>query len=250
MSNADAVLPTLPYHGHRWPGAPATVPPQHTLHLWFANPTDPVNLARWEACLTQAERERADRCHRESDRRRQVSARGLLRHLLGQMFACAPQGIELLQGPHGKPLLGPVDAQRVPALHFNVSHAADGVLVGIGCGGEVGVDLEFPHPLPASDAIAQRLFGPSERSAWQAASALERQDLFFRIWTIREAYLKASGVGLSEGRARDIAIGAAAATGPVGDATAHLFRGPGDALLAAVTPAAWQVHRWEIPPGG
>ena len=121
--------------------------------------------------------------------------RGALRSLLARYVGACPSQLELGYAPQGKPLLLGHD------LPFNVAHSHGLALVAIAPGRPVGVDLERVRDLPAATAIAERFFSPAERARLAAAPPVLRMAQFLRLWTRKEAYLKATGGGLGWGRA-------------------------------------------------
>jgi 4'-phosphopantetheinyl transferase len=143
-----------------------------------------------ESILSGSERARAAALRGEPLRRRYVASHAALRRLLAAIVGGSPEALRLAAGPNGKPVLpgGP---------HFSLSHAGDVGLVAIDPVREVGVDVEPVRPVPEADEIAARWFAPEERSALRAAGA-DGGAAFARIWTRREAWLKALGVGLDE----------------------------------------------------
>jgi 4'-phosphopantetheinyl transferase len=154
-----------------------------------------AELAPLERCLSVDERERAARFVFERDARRFSAARGILRHLLGGYLGCAPEQVRFAYGEQGKPALAASGAGL--DLHFNVSHSRQLALLGFALEREIGVDIEGHRELPDAEAIAERFFSPAERSALRAAAPAARRAAFFRIWTRKEAYIKALGEGLS-----------------------------------------------------
>ena len=92
-------------------------------------------------------------------------------------------------GKLGKPSL----AER-PDLHFNLSHA-EGVTACIVSDSECGIDCECVRPCRMR--VAKRAFSPQENARLENAEGEERDMLFFRIWTLKEAYVKALGTGIS-----------------------------------------------------
>jgi 4'-phosphopantetheinyl transferase len=118
-----------------------------------------------------------------------VAARAGLRQVLAGYGASAPEALTFTTGAHGKPALpgGP---------GFSLAHCEDLALCAVAPGREVGVDLERVRVVPEAEAIIGRWFGEGERQAWAAAGRSERA--FIRLWTRREAFLKALGVGFGE----------------------------------------------------
>jgi 4'-phosphopantetheinyl transferase len=171
--------------------APRLFPGQ--VHVWTASLQSAGEA--WidlDAELAVDERARADRFRTEQLRRRFVVGRALLRRLLA---AYAPAGSAALQigyGSNDKPYL--VDA---PDLRFNVSHADDAALYAIAPGRDVGIDIEATTREVDVVGVARQAFSPDERAALAALAPAERRSAFFRIWTRKEAYVKARGAGLS-----------------------------------------------------
>jgi 4'-phosphopantetheinyl transferase len=151
----------------------------------------PTELA---AVLAPDERARADRFCRDEDRARFVVARALLRLILGLHMGADPASLAFRTGPHGKPALaGPAGG----TLRFNVAHAGGLALCALAPGREVGVDLEPVRPVDDADALLRRLAAPAEAAAYAALPPAARRSAFFRWWTRKEAFLKATGEGLS-----------------------------------------------------
>jgi 4'-phosphopantetheinyl transferase len=158
--------------------------------------------------LSDDERGRAERYAFEEPRRRFVVCRTTVRAILGAYLGEAPHAVALCRGPHGKPR---VDAsfRAGPPVHFNVSHSGDLALLAVCAEREVGIDLEGVRPLDGMDEIVERHFTPAERLALGRVPPVARLSAFYRYWTLKEAYLKACGVGL-EGEPAQIDVTRAA----------------------------------------
>ena len=177
--------------------SPAATPglADREIHVWRASlSTDEPTLRRLEATLADQEKARAARFVFERDRDRYVAARGILRDLLGQYLRCAPQSVEFVYGPHGKPALA--GAALRPAICFNLSHSHGLAVVAIGREQEVGIDVELIRAEFASEAIAKRYFSAKEIDELSRLPAELRTEGFFLCWTRKEAYIKAKGNGL------------------------------------------------------
>ncbi|HLE84557.1 MAG TPA: 4'-phosphopantetheinyl transferase superfamily protein [Thermoanaerobaculia bacterium] len=204
----DADVPPL---APRWPaGAPSAPPAPGEVQLWLADlDRPPVALDRLAATLDAAERERAARFHFEVHRRRFTAGRGLLRRLLGELLGVAPEALVFAYGEKGKPRLvaGAAGLREGPrslsgseletGLRFNLSHSANGALLAVARGRELGVDLEALRPMDDAEALVERFFHPAERRVFAGLEADRRLAAFFSGWTRKEAYLKARGDGLS-----------------------------------------------------
>ncbi|HSX60518.1 MAG TPA: 4'-phosphopantetheinyl transferase superfamily protein [Tahibacter sp.] len=124
---------------------------------------------------------------------RRRGAQAFLHRLLAGYCGRAVDELVLEAGAHGKPALAGAP------LAFNLSHAADAAVVALARGVEVGIDLESPsRPRPHAE-LARRYFRAREADAVEAAAADEREPTFLRLWTAKEAVLKAIGRGLAFG---------------------------------------------------
>lgn len=144
-----------------------------------------------ESCLSSAERERAAKFHFERDRRRFIVARARLREELAARLGISARQVEFAYGDNGKPRLAN------QALQFSVSHCDDVALFAFSHDAEVGVDIEAIRPVREADAIAVQFFSPLEHAGYAALAPRDRLLGFFRVWTRKEAYVKALGVGFS-----------------------------------------------------
>jgi 4'-phosphopantetheinyl transferase len=146
--------------------------------------------------LSADERQRAARFRFEADRRRFVLARCAVRLALARVLGVAPQAVPLRIGPHGKPELAGQDRRWTLSL----SHAGDYIALALARDGRrVGIDID-QHQATNVDRIAEDHFCPRELQWLReggAGAAADVQARFYRIWTLKEAYLKACGIGLA-----------------------------------------------------
>ncbi len=165
------------------------------IHVWHAAlDREKTVLGRLESTLSLEEKARADRFHFVNDRNRFVVARGLLRELLGKYLQQAPGALEFSYGRHGKPALSVENASS--GLCFNLSHSAGLVVYAIAKERNLGIDVEHMKADSAGEDIARRFFSAREVSDLQTLPAETRAEGFFHCWTRKEAYLKATGMGL------------------------------------------------------
>lgn len=157
---------------------------------WFGLDLQP-DEARLQA-LSPAERARAARFRFERDRRRYLAARCALRERLAAATGQPPGALKLVAGPHGKPRL---DAAGAPC--FNLAHSGDRALLALGGPDELGVDLELLQPVADFEPLARAHFRAEEQAALMALPEPAREAGFLRLWTRKEACLKAIGTGLS-----------------------------------------------------
>ena len=173
----------------RWASAPGYARlAAGEVHVWsaFLDELPPARLA-W---LSADEKDRAARFYFEPDRNRFVAARALLRDLLGRYLGLDPAALVFGYGPRGKPSLA-------GGLRFNVSHSGGLALLAFSEDRELGVDVEQERPVPEAESIAERYFSPGEGRELGRQPAAERPQAFFRCWTRKEAFIKATGDGLS-----------------------------------------------------
>jgi len=168
------------------------------VHVWLASlDVAGSRLKALARTLSGDERERARRYHFRRDRDRYVVCRGVLREILGVYLDRSADSIRLRYRAHGKPALAGEGERN--GLRFNVARSGGMALYAVAWGREVGVDLESIRPELATAEIAEQFFSPGEVEALRALHAGEWTDAFFACWTRKEAYVKATGGGLSTG---------------------------------------------------
>ncbi len=162
--------------------------------LWLAGPssTGAVPEQCW-ATLSANEKNRADRFVRPEDRALFVMTRGSLRFLLGAATGLAAEAVAFEEGPFGKPYLSGINGP-----HFNVSHSGAFALIGLSESRPIGVDIELMRRSGDELNVARRFFSAAEFRALQSQETETMLSAFFKIWTCKEAVLKARGVGISE----------------------------------------------------
>lgn len=154
------------------------------------------------ASLDATERERVARFHFEEDRTRFIHGRAWVRLRLAELLGMEPGTVEFTTvGERGKPAVASQPALLLPT--FNLSHSAQHGLLALHAGGvPLGVDIEVARPFERAARIAARHFNAAEAAAVESATAgTEREAIFFRTWTRKEAYLKLTGLGLPGGLA-------------------------------------------------
>jgi 4'-phosphopantetheinyl transferase len=146
------------------------------------------------AVLSPDERARAERFVDETHRRRFVIARARLRELIGERLGVPPAAIQFDYGVHGKPSLRTRTGDR--DMRFNLAHADDLAVYAFASAVELGVDVERLRVIDDADRLADR-FSPRERRDYHSLSAEQRPHGFLNCWTRKEAFIKATGQGLS-----------------------------------------------------
>jgi len=168
------------------------------VHLWLAAVGAAAASERPLFTLLDAsERERASRFHAARDRQRFTLAHGLLRLLLGRYAGRSATQLGFGFGRYGKPHV--LDLETHMNLEFNMSHAGDLVLIAVARSRAVGVDVERWDEAVDYDGVAGFCFSPSERAALAALPQADKAAAFFAVWTRKEAYIKATGCGITQG---------------------------------------------------
>lgn len=144
------------------------------------------------AVLDQGERERAARFVHEVNRRRHLAAHVAARRLLSRVTGERAERLQFAADGNGKPQL-----VQPAGWHHNLSHSEDWAVIGAQRAAAIGVDVEVLRPVDDAMALAQRHYTPAEQAAIaQASDAPARDAAFLRVWTRKEACLKAVGLGL------------------------------------------------------
>jgi len=165
------------------------------VHIWRINlNSDELQLQSFRETLSSDEIARAERFYFPEHRQRFMAGRGTLRTILGQYLDIAPKQVEFEYQPRGKPLLAAKFADQ--GLLFNLSHSQDLALLGVSCQHQIGVDLEYIRTMSDLEGLAKRFFSAREYEYLRLLSPAQQQQIFFRYWTCKEAYLKATGDGL------------------------------------------------------
>jgi 4'-phosphopantetheinyl transferase len=150
--------------------------------------------------LSTAEQTRADRFRFDHDRQHFIAARSGLRRILGDYLDRDAAAIEFAYGAYGKPFLAD------GAIAFNLSHSGDLALVVVAVDRPVGVDLERIKPMADLEKLTARFFTAGEHQRIVQLDQDDRLLAFFRTWTCKEAYLKATGDGLSQLKSLEVAL--------------------------------------------
>lgn len=177
------------------------------------------------SAFTDDERARAARYRAGPVRARFIAGRCFLRRALAQALGASPSAVRLHVGPHGKP--------SVVGLHFNLSHSEGRALLALCATHPVGIDLEVLREVEALQLAAAQ-FAPAELEALAALEGAERRLAFFRVWTRKEAVLKATGLGIST--ALDRLVVSAGATARVLSLSPPLMGSPADWSLEELHP--------------
>ena len=169
------------------------------VHVWLTTPesiTDPAQLAAYAAWMNPDEAARQARFLFDRHRLQFLVARALVRTTLSRYVDRDPAAWRFVHNQWGRPDLDPT--QVVDGLRFNLSHTDGLVAVAIARGDpELGVDVEDTWRRSHTDQIAEHFFAPAEVAALRALPPERQHGRFFELWTLKEAYIKARGMGLA-----------------------------------------------------
>ena len=169
-----------------------------TVHLWWISlDVSEENLQNLISLLSKSEKIKADLFKFPQHQRRYQAVHGILRIILGRYLKIDPTQINFTHSDRGKPYL--TDDCNSVNLQFNLSHSENRAILGISHDRRIGVDLEKMRPMENAEQLAERFFCASEYALLTQAIPAERDKLFFQLWTAKEAYLKATGEGISGG---------------------------------------------------
>ncbi len=174
--------------------------PEDEVHLWYLLP-DEIEDARlftaYEALLSPEERARRDRYRFEHSRREMVFTRALVRTTLSLYAPVSPAAWTFRQNEYGRPEIDLDIHPGLPPLRFNLSNTRGLIACVITLDREVGVDVEDTTRPGETVSIADSFFSSTEVRALRALPEQQRRARFFDYWTLKEAYIKARGMGLA-----------------------------------------------------
>lgn len=183
---------------HQWLPASADLTLlQNHVHVWRIDLDIPeLQLQHLAETLSSDELCRAKRFYKEQHRQRFIAGRGILRTILGRYLGIEAQQLQFSYEPLGKPVLA--DTFNESKLSFNLTHSNSLALCAVSSDRLVGVDLEYIRPVSDVLTLAKRYFSEREYTVMRSLPPHQMQQVFFRYWTCKEAYLKATGVGLAQ----------------------------------------------------
>jgi 4'-phosphopantetheinyl transferase len=162
------------------------------VHVAFARTAEMPAIGGLLEWLDGAERERYERFHGAEDRAMFLLGRVMARALVGRAAGVDPKAWQWREAPRGRPEI----AWPATTLQFNLAHSAGLVVCALAAGRDVGVDVEDFERRPVEPAVVRRYCSPAE------VADIERHgdrwhDRFLLYWTLKEAYLKARGLGIA-----------------------------------------------------
>lgn len=160
----------------------------HEVHVWLAHTGDADSHTTKSASVTRSEA-------LARRKREQTMSDALLRHTLSRYCTVHYRDWRFNYNDYGRPEIAP-GITPLP-LRFNVSHTAGLIACGVTLSRDIGIDVESLDISDGGQHIASRFFAPQEIQEIASQPPSGRRDLFLSYWTLKEAYLKAVGCGLS-----------------------------------------------------
>jgi 4'-phosphopantetheinyl transferase len=168
------------------------------IHLWCVfekGIQDEDQLNAYLALLSNDEMQRYHRFHFQKHRHQYLLSRALVREVLSRYQVLPAKDLQFICNKYGKPqLYGP---GYYSSLHFNISHTDGLIVLAVSCRNEVGVDVEILSRKTKVVELAERYFSAQECKELKDLEKEHITDRFFDLWTLKESYIKACGMGLS-----------------------------------------------------
>ncbi len=166
-------------------------------HIWYLDPDAPIeggDAAALHATLSAREQAQYRRFHSPCHAQRYLLSHAMLRQVLSHYVATPPAELAFRRGPHGKPGLAPVGTAP---LEFNLTHTVGLAACVVTRGRACGIDAEQLAQRRDPLGVARRMFSAAEVAELARLEGPRRLEYFYTRWTLREAYVKARGLGLS-----------------------------------------------------
>ena len=202
------------------------------VHLWLLNVErfDDSHLNQAQEIMSLDEHERAQKFVR--GKHEYVASRWLLRRVLGQYLQQSPQSLKFARQEKGKPYIPGSNIQ------FNLSHSGTWATLAVANDINVGIDVEQGNNARDLMGIATNYYHPAEFRMLGDLPPEAQPKQFYRLWTLKEALLKAAGVGISAGLENlNFSLGA------------EISVGIAPALANEVFASKWHFHQWQLSDG-
>jgi 4'-phosphopantetheinyl transferase len=166
-----------------------------TVEIWHGKVTaEAVHYQAYWRVLDEAEQTQAGKFKNELLQKRYVEIHGLLRNLLARMLNQPPEKIRIKKAEHGKPYLA-----DYPEMAFNLSHTADRLMIALGLDCQLGADIEKYKKRINLSGLVDKCFAEEEAAYWNKLPETRKIPEFYRFWTRKEAFVKATGHGIALG---------------------------------------------------
>lgn len=165
---------------------------KYQVHVWQANMNTlsiyPIDISN---TLSPDELDRANKFKFPKDREHFILRHFQLRLILSKYCGCRPHELIFRYNAYKKPF---IYIPECKCIKFNMSFSGDLMLVGLSKQNDVGIDIEKVHEMPDLDNIAVENFSPQELKYFNGT--FDKTNAFYKIWTRKEAFIKAIGMGL------------------------------------------------------
>ncbi|MDR2093835.1 MAG: 4'-phosphopantetheinyl transferase superfamily protein [Azoarcus sp.] len=148
-----------------------------------------------KAVLSKEERDRLGRFRFRCDHDSYLAAHAVQRLLLSELTGQAPETLEFTYNEFGKPEL--VERPGSPAVRFNLTHTKGMAAMAVAIGFDIGIDVEWMQDGINFQDLSDRHFTRAENDYLECVPSRQRKTAFYRLWTLKEAYVKAVGQGLN-----------------------------------------------------
>lgn len=167
------------------------------IHVWIAPLTRSIDeIAEFKNTLTNDELKKEKSFHFERDRTQYIAGRGLTRRVLGNYLGIEAGQIKFNYGQNGKPFLA--EKLNKSCIQFNLSHSNDIITIAVTIDKKIGADVEYIRPITELNSIVSLYFSDLDNKWFTNIPEDRRTDIFYTLWTRKEAYLKAIGQGLTQ----------------------------------------------------
>jgi 4'-phosphopantetheinyl transferase len=166
--------------------------------LWFTFPdeiTDDRLTESYASLLSPDEVRRCGRFVFARHRRDYIIARAVVRTVLGRCTGVDPRWIEFEVNAYGRPEMR--RTEQVLPVRFNLSHTDGLIMFGVALDLDIGVDVEAVDRAGDFLEISERYFAPEENEALHVLAPEARNRRFMELWTLKESFMKACGLGFS-----------------------------------------------------
>jgi len=177
------------------------------IDLWFIDPTvlSVHSLNTLSSLITTEESDKLSKYKNKTAQHTAFITRSICRLVLAQYTTTKPSALEFVRNKHGKPELVNNTVKKSNNLNnpdtirFNLSHNNHLIIIAVCVNDDIGCDIENPQRKVNIEPITRRFFAKQEHSELTNLQGQEQQQRFFEYWTLKEAFVKATGVGISLG---------------------------------------------------
>ncbi|MDG2090635.1 MAG: 4'-phosphopantetheinyl transferase superfamily protein [Gammaproteobacteria bacterium] len=168
------------------------------IDLWLVENekvTEQAMLDEYQGLLNSEEQKRLEHFVFPKHKKQFLISRALVRTVLGQYLEQPPESLVFARNAYGKPRIA--SFEKTAPISFNLSHTNDLSVLAVSQNNELGVDAEYLTRKVDILKLANRYFSKQEYDELAALDVKEFDKRFFKLWTLKEAYIKACGMGMA-----------------------------------------------------